>query len=110
MLNSVLSAGVGTQNGGMDFIPILGGILSFLLICFAFGYAMQLYRYTRGGQSARAWVVIGWALLFWAGDLIIELGRQTEIFSLPRWIEVLVTFLGALLLAIGFAHQKKVLR
>jgi len=105
-----LFAVAGSRNGGSGFIPIMGSILALILVGLAFGYVIQLYRYTRGGQSAKAWGLLSAALFLLALRLIFELARQAAIFYVNPKIGALVTFLAALLLAFGFRHQKKILR
>lgn len=105
-----LFAVIGSRNGGPGFLPIMGGILTIILIGLAFGYALQLYRYTKGGQSARAWGLLSAALLLLALKGILELARLAAIFYVNPKTGALVTFLAALLLALGFRHQKKILR
>ncbi len=100
----------GFQNGEADFFIILGGILTLIMIGFAFGYTFQLYRYTRGGQSAKAWGLLSWAIFLLGLKFIFELGHRAAIFRFHPQIEGLVTFLGVLLLVIGFRHQKRILK
>jgi len=105
-----LFAVVGNQNEGAEFLPILGEILALLFIGLAFGWVIQLYRYTRGGQSAKAWGLLSGGLFLLALKLLFELAQRAAIFAVNPKIGALVTFLAALLLAIGFRHQKRILR
>lgn len=105
-----LFALIGDQNGESGFLPILGGILALILISLAFGYAFRLYHYTRGGQSAKSWGLLSWALFLLVLRLILELARLAAIFEFGPNIEALITFLSALLLALGFHRQKRILR
>jgi hypothetical protein len=105
-----LFAVVGSRNGGSGFLPIMGSILALILFGLAFGYVIQLYRYTRGGQSAKAWGLLSGALFLLALRLIFELARQVAIYDVNPKIGVFVTFLAALLLAFGFRHQKRILK
>ncbi len=105
-----LFAVIGSRNGGPGLLPIMGSILALILFGLAFGYVIQLYRYTRGGQSAKAWGLLSGALLLLALKGILELARLATIFYVNPKTGALVTFLAALLLALGFRHQKKILR
>ena len=105
-----LFAVVGNQNGEAGFLPILGEILALILIILAFGWVIQLYRYTRGGQSAKAWGLLSGGLFLLALRLLFELARRAAIFDVNSKVETLVSLLAALLLALGFRHQKRILR
>ncbi len=105
-----LFALIGDQNGDSGFLPILGGILALILISLALGYAFRLYHYTRGGQSAKSWGLLSWALFLLALEMVFELGQRVDLFHLDPLIRALITFLSALLLALGFHRQKRILR
>ncbi|RKZ34267.1 hypothetical protein DRQ33_02510 [bacterium] len=111
LVGMVLAQGMGVHPEKLEANPFLIVLdtLSLLLLLLTTFFGWELYKMMKGGQLATSWGFISVGIFTFSFGRLIQVGVSANFWEIPVWFPNVITFLVAIMLALGVFSQRKVL-